>query len=301
MVIASIFAAGIMSISGIFCQMDEQDVDWNELAPLLVDQGFDTVFYLASSGPDIRDEGLLECLEACRPLGIEVHAWVVMWKISPVSIFEQGSLIREGRLLAPGEAALFSEYMNPADHRNVELMAGTCLRIAAEYTVEGIYLDLRFNTDSLSLSEIQSTSITDAVAAVRDSLNRINRVVQLSVAVEPAGIEMQQPVSMWYRWLQRGYIDFAVAMNFTHSDSEFTAWGTEQLELAGDNTLLCGIGTVSASFELTGHETRRQIALAEQMGFDGYAVYQLCEEFLERASICNDFYLQERPDGREEL
>lgn len=316
MSIITVLIAGIVSITGIWNCWNSNDGNWDELAPLLAANGYDTVFYSAAFGPVIDGEGLQECLDACLPLGIDVHAWVVMWRTNYAPDVQQESLLREGRMQAYSDGEVIQDWMNPTDPRNVELMASVCLRIAAEYPVTGIHLDyIRYKyylsgysestrerfLDEMSLRSIdwpddcirggqyydsfmewRAGKMTDAVRAVRDSLNRINRVVQLSAAVMPHEREMLPFGQMWNRWLERGLIDFAVIMDYTESDSQFVIWGEEQIELAGDNTVLCGIGVRSASSALSERETLHQIELAEGMGFDGYVIYRLCDAVIER-------------------
>ena len=311
-----------MSVTGIWSRWDRHDGNWDELAPLLAANGYDTVFYMAAYGPVIDDEGLRECLDACLPLGIEVHAWVVMWRIDYVSGVQLEILQSEERLQAYSDGEVIRNWLNPTDPGNVELMAETCLRIAAEYPVTGIHLDyIRYkyylsgyseNTLDRFLEEMNLRSVdwpddcirdgqyyerfmewragrmTDAVRAVRDSLNRINRVVQLSAAVMPHEREMLPFGQMWNRWLELGLLDFVVTMNYTESDSQFVLWGEEQLELAGDHMILCGIGEMSSSAELTGSEVFHQTALAENMGFDGCVIYHLCDEVIERLQRSSD-------------
>lgn len=87
---------------------------------------------------------------------------------------------------------------------------------------------------------------------------------------------------MWNRWLELGLIDFVVTMNYTESDSQYVIRGEEQVEQAGDNTILCGIGERSTYSELSERELLHQIKLAEDMGFDGYVIYHLCDAVIER-------------------
>jgi len=319
---AVILIACLMSITGIWSRQDANDGNWDRLAPLLAANGYDTVFYMAAYGPVIDDEGLRECLNACLPLGIEVHAWVVMWKTDFISSDQQESLLREGRMQAYSDGEVIQNWLSPTDPSNVELMAETCLRIAAEYPVTGIHLDyIRYkyylsgyseSTLDRFLKETNLRSVdwpddcirggeyyerfmewragkmTDAVRAVRDSLRRINRVVQLSAAVMPHEREMLPFGQMWNRWLELGLLNFVVTMNYTESDSQFVLWSEEQLELAGDHTILCGIGEMSGSAELTGSEVSHQAALAENLGFDGWVIYHLCDEVIERLRRIHD-------------
>jgi len=316
MSIAAVLMVGLMSITGIWSRWDTFDGRWDEIAPLLDAGGFDTVFYMAAYGTVIDEEGLQECLDACRPLGIDVHAWVVMWKTNFLTEREQESLLQEGRMQVDCNGEIIGNRLDPADLRNVKIMAETCLRIAGSYPVTGIHLDFvryinyqagystssreRFQ-DEMNLRSIswpddcisggryydrfmewRAGRMTDAVRTVRDSLDRINRVIQLSAAVMPNANDMIYFGQMWDRWLNLGLIDYAVTMNYTLSDSQFTAWGNEQIDLAGDNTILCGIGVRSSVSELNERETIHQTVLARDLGFDGSVIYRLCEDVIDR-------------------
>jgi len=314
MSIFAIIVSGILSISGIWSRNGENDGQWDTIAPLLANEGYDTVFYLAAYGPALFEEGLQECLDACRPLGIDVHAWVVMWRTdySP-ELMDRGELTPEDmQYYSDGE--MVDNWMNPAVPSNVQGMASVCLDLAARYPVEGIHLDyirykyylsgysqrnLREFTAHLGIRGCvtaeecvrdgryydefmrwRANTITDAVRAVRDSLGRINRVVQLSAAVFPHEREMLLFGQLWNQWLDTGLVDFVVPMNYTESDSQFTVWGEEQLPLAEDHTILCGIGYRSHASELSPSEMEAQIQAAGEMGFDGYVIYRLCSDLL---------------------
>ncbi len=141
----SIFLAGLISINGIWSRWDVNDGNWDQLARLLQQNGFDTVFYMAAYGPVVDHEGLQECLDACLPLGIDVHAWVVMWRVDAAPDSLRSSLMDESRMQAYSptydDGEVIANWLNPTDPRNVELMAKTCLDIAAAYPVAGIHLD----------------------------------------------------------------------------------------------------------------------------------------------------------------
>ncbi|MEN8209985.1 MAG: hypothetical protein ABFR50_12125, partial [Candidatus Fermentibacteria bacterium] len=208
--------------------------NWDEAASLLAADGYDTVFYMAAYGPVIYGDGLRECLEACHPLGIGVYAWVVMWETDYITSDQQGSVLHGDRTPMDIDAGVIRRRIDLADPRNLELMAGTCLRIAAEYPVVGIHLDFigedyRLSDSSAGYSDLitvmQTGDMTAAVRAVRDSLSRINRVVLLSASVLPPERESLAFSQMWKRWLDDGLLDFAVTLNITESDSQFVALG----------------------------------------------------------------------------
>ena len=306
---AAALLAGVISVSGIWSRMETNDGRWEELAPLLRENGFDTVFYMAAYGPVVDGEGLQECLEACRPLGIDVHAWVVMWRTDLLPRSRREELAGQSRTAVHSDGTEVESWLNPTAPENVALMAGTCLDIAAEYPVDGIHLDYirwdyylsgyseatraRFLNES-RLSRVRwpedcmadgdhydvfmrwrAGKITEAVRAVRDSLRRLNRVVPMSAAVLPRPEHPLLFGQEWDRWLDEGLVDFVVPMNYTRSDSQLTAWAEHQLDAAAGHSMLCGIGAKTQHYLLDAEETRHQMELAGELGYDGSVVYQL--------------------------
>lgn len=309
----AVLLAGLTAMSGVWSGWKANNGQWELLAPLLSESGFDTVFFLAAYGPVIDGEGLRECIDACHPQGIEVHAWVVMWRTNFVSDEERARLARESRFQAMDDGGILEDWLNPTDPRNVELMAKTCLELAACYPVDGIQLDyIRFRSylsgysrgtgqrflaenrtrgliwpdDCLSggryydlFMRWRAERITAAVRAVRDSLGRINRVVPLSAAVLPRRGQMLSFGQEWDRWLREDLVDFVVPMNYTPSDDRLEEWAAHQMELAEGGTLLCGIGFTAGENQLSPGEMRHQTGLAERLGFDGYSVFSLSGRF----------------------
>lgn len=310
----SIVISALISITGVWNPWQYNEGNWDEIARLLSLNGYDSVFYCAVYGPVTDGEGLRECIDACSSQGIDVHAWIVLWKIRLCPEERQDSFSQEGRLQVSSEGDVL-EWLCPTDPRNVRLMAQTILELAEEYPITGIHLDYiryagyqacfcdgcleRFEQDTGnrvidwpddcirggdlydSFMEWRAGKITDVIHAVRDSLSSINRVVMLSVAVMPKEREMILFGQMWNTWLCSDIIDFVVAMNYTESDSQFILWGEQQLEIAGDESISCGIGSYSSRATLTSSETEHQQILAEELGFDGWVIFHLCDQLIE--------------------
>ena len=307
--------SAVMSISGVWSSMNVDPCRWNEIASLLSENGFDTVFYPAAYGNDTYKDGLQACLEACHPQGIEVHALIVMFKSRSASDPLNGIEDFETRMQGHSDGSMDPEWLDPTDPRNVQLMTGICLEIASEFPVDGIHLDrirwrdylsgysdstrVRFMRDTGILDvqwpddcldggeyhedflDWRASAVTSAVREVRNSLSRLNRTVQLSAAVMPKEREMIYWGQLWNEWLQDDLIDFAVPMNYTESDSQLSVWGEQQISLAGNETVYCGIGYRSSASELTENQMDQQIALAEQLGYDGLVVYRLCDDLID--------------------
>ncbi len=138
-----------MAMHGVWSAWEYQSESWNDLAPLLAENGYDTVFYCAAYGPETDIEGLRECYEACCEYNIAVHAWVVMWKTSqsPDSLVEV--LESERRFQVPiNDDHAAGTWLCPSDSRNVELFSSLCMDIINQVPVQGIHLDyIRFGSD----------------------------------------------------------------------------------------------------------------------------------------------------------
>ena len=61
----SLFTSVLFSITGVWSAWQYNNGNWDEIAPLLSLNGYDTVFYCVAYGPEMDTEGLQECLDAC--------------------------------------------------------------------------------------------------------------------------------------------------------------------------------------------------------------------------------------------
>ena len=302
----------IIAVSGVWNAWDYNPGEWDELAPLLSEKGYDTVFYCAAYGPMVDREGLRECIESCGEYGIDVHAWVVMWKtdVCPDSMVE--SFRRQERMQVsiqgdenPGT------WLCPWNPENVELMASICLDLASEFPVKGIHLDyIRYPSNRNCFCSAcregfdpwrnvlwpddcyyggdffreytawRGDVITSAVAAVRDSLSRINRVVELSAAVLPDNDSSGYFAQNWKDWLDRNLVDFVVAMNYTQSLGQLDNWAGDQLPPGGSERILCGLITHREDYQLTAEELDEQKSKALRLGYGGTVVFHLSNYFV---------------------
>ncbi len=305
----------VISISGVWNAWGYNSGDWNELAPLLADNGYDTVFYCAAYGLETDIDGLIECIDACNQYDIDVNAWVVCWKTSQSSHADQALFADENRLqISTDGDSRVQTWLCPSDPINVAALAEVCLNIAATTNIKGIHLDYiryasnrtcfcsgcrsRFQND-LNISRLdwpedcasggslyqeynnwRSETITAAVGAVRDSLDKLNKIVELSAAILPQEREMNYYAQHWNRWLSSGLVDFVVPMNYTVSNSELISWGENQLELAGRNSIPCGLITSKDSDMYTEREITEQQRTAIRMGFDGWVMFHLSEHLI---------------------
>jgi len=303
----------LMAAGGVWSAWGINRGNWSELALLLDSNGFDKVFYCAAYGPEVDREGLLECISACSEYGIEVHAWVVMWKTGHCSDSLQNAYAEQNRLQhSIDDDSSADTWLCPTDPRNVTEMASICLALAEEFPVAGIHLDyIRYAHDRVCYcngcherfsretslygiswpedcfrggglydryNQWRSDAITGAVRAIRDSL--LDRDVLLSAAVMPRAREQLYYGQRWDEWLQRELIDFAVPMNYTLSDSELISWSETQIRMSGGGRILCGLTTRTGDRQHTAQEITAQQNRAPEMGFDGWVIFHLSDSFV---------------------
>ncbi|MCK5036051.1 MAG: hypothetical protein KAS73_09185 [Candidatus Sabulitectum sp.] len=90
----------LVSISGVWSAWNYATINWEELAPLLSDNGYDTVFYGAVYGLLTDIDGLNESIGACNGYDINVHAWIVVRKTAASSDEEREILAEDERFQA---------------------------------------------------------------------------------------------------------------------------------------------------------------------------------------------------------
>jgi uncharacterized lipoprotein YddW (UPF0748 family) len=274
------------------------------------------VFYCAAYGMETDIEGLRECCEACSDYDIDVHAWVVMWKISKSPDSLRNCFGEHNRLqVSPGEGEEASNWLCPSDPENVELFASLCVNLAQSVPVSGVHLDyIRYANDRVCFCDgcrnrfslwsgnrrfawpddcarggilhdeyniWRSRTITNAVQAVRDSLGKLDRFVMLSAAVLPRQREMDYFGQHWENWAANGLLDFVVPMNYTMSDSELIIWSEPQIELAGEVPVYCGLINYGDDYYYSSSEIAEQRELAEDLGFDGWVLFHLSRHYMD--------------------
>lgn len=305
----------LISISGVWSAWNYTTIGWDELAPLLNENGYDTVFYCAAYGLLTDIDGLDECIDACNEYDIDVHAWIVLWKTTTSSDEEREILADDGRLqVATDHDTRAQSWLCPTNPENIAEIASMCLRIAGSSNVKGVHLDyVRYSSNRVCFCEgcrgrflydtgiyginwpedcasggrlyerynqWRSEAITSAVSSVRDSLHRLNKVVELSAAVLPREREMDYFAQHWDRWLSSGLVDFVVPMNYTLSDSELIDWGESQLRLTRSSSIPCGLVTNQNDYLFTEDEIEHQQRMAIEMGFDGWVMFHLSNHFV---------------------
>lgn len=255
-----------------------------------------------------------ECVDACHCRGIEVHAWVILWKTNLNDSSFVDSMRKEGRTQVSSDGSM-SAWLCPTDPDNRELMLSLIGELARGYDLDGIQLDyVRFPDRSHCFCpgcrerfeeatgilvrewpgqvleggryreeflEWRSGTITAFVRDVRDLVDAESPGTLLSVAVLPDLEDAMGNGQDWPDWAAEGLVDFIVPMDYTDSLELFGQMLDTQLALAGEVPVVPGIGSNAAGLDLTPDEISCQMEAAIRAGAAGWALFHLNSTLLE--------------------
>ena len=225
-----------------------------------------------------RDE-VKVAIETCRRYGLEFHAWRVCFHLGSAPADYVARLRKEGRISldADGREAAFA---NPGDPRNRALEIDAMREIVERYDVDGLQLDyIRYTDDPhydfdygpVSRSEFEHarnapvTGWPESVRfgalkeeytrwmqrnidqVVRDGARMIAEVnprVCYSAAVWRRHQAYRYLIKQdWPTWLDEGWLDLLVPMDYVKDADELRDHVTQQVSLARGNTpVAAGIG-----------------------------------------------------------
>ncbi len=218
-------------------------------------------------------------IETCRRYGLEFHAWRVCFHLGSAPDDYLARLRQEGRLCldAEGQEAAFA---NPGDPRNQALELAAIRELAERYDVDGIHLDYirypdephyDFDFGPVSRREFEAAhgaKVADWPAAVRFGAlkseytrwmqQNINRVVRdaarslaelnpricFSAAVWRRHQAYRQLIKQdWPAWLEAGWLDLLVPMDYVRDAAELGDHVRQQVSLArGATPVAAGLG-----------------------------------------------------------
>jgi len=300
--------------------------DWKTTANLLVTNGVTAIFpnlvwggcahypskFLPPSNTlRLYGDQLAASLAAAKAVGLQLHVWMVLWKLdgAPPAFVER--MKKEGRLQTSANGKT-RPWLSPHHPANRALVLNVVGEIARNYPgISGIHLDYIRLPDSLSCfnpmtrkrfetaigkkvrrwpADVQkggtrftafrkwrTDDITALVAEIRTRLRKANPKVKLSAAVfgtaAPGGGNIAQ---YWPDWLRAGTVDFLTPMDYTESSAEFAAWVRKQVSTPGaKGRIIPGIGVTADESRLDPAQVIRQVALTRQAGCPGFMLFSL--------------------------
>lgn len=306
--------------------------DWGEAASVLQSAGVDHVLpcflygvtpaYLSDIVPDspgfpADPEWVESILTECGMRGIEVHAWVVLWKSTHADSSLLDSLSGEGMLQVnlTGDTL---PWLCPTDPASIELETALVLEMLERFPLDGVQFDyIRFPNDRSCYCEgcrarfqeetgLSAGSWPDAVApggSLRDlySAWRVRRITNalavLSEAVRQRGIPVSVAVfpdcrdalgygQDWVDWSRRGIVDMIYPMNYFSTTPELEDALAGQIPLLPRGfPLLSGLGSGIGSLEISSVEAASQIEAALRSGASGFCHFHLNETLLQALPV----------------
>ena len=260
--------------------------------------------------PVVAEQGdqISAAVAAGKKYDIQVHPWKVNFQLGrncPEAFID--TMRAEGRLQVSftGEQ---SNWLCPSHPDNQELEIASMVEVATDYDVDGVHFDYirypgsancycdgcrkRFQQDTgIAVSnwpaDLRAPEIEDKWLAwraeqitiiVRETTRRVHEArpeCKVSAAVFSSYPGCYRSVGQdWVRWAKEGYLDFLCPMDYTNSDFSFAAQVIRQLsQVRGAVPVYPGIGAASSSSALTADRVAGQIAIARNLGTDGFIIF----------------------------
>ena len=245
---------------------------------------------------------------AAANAGLQRHLWKICWKLNSSDPAFTARMKREGRLMQDASGNTLP-WLSPSDPRNVHHEVQGILELLRNYPVEGIHLDYmrypgleadfspiarkafqarygqvtRWPSDVVSgprarqFNAFKQGQLHAAMEQIHDAVKAEFPKVTLSVAVWGAYPDCAASKSQdWPVWLQRGWADLLIPMNYTENPYQFEGWLDSQLALPGcRGKLVPGLGLISSSGELDPASLLQQMDISRQKQTPGVVLYRL--------------------------
>lgn len=288
--------------------------NWAQTAPILQNAGFtDVLLYVPRNtveNPENPPSPLRDSLRAGRQSTLRIHPWKVLWNLDGIDADRLQQLEARNRLQISGSGAV-TPWLCPSHPENRREEHADALKLAHVHGIAGLHLDyIRYpdaehcycNTCRRAFESAEGRPIADWPAAVRgvDPLShrfsrwRADRITTfmrdlarevktiddrlvLSIAVFPKADRVGRSIGQdWASWLQQGWIDWVLPMNYTEDSGTFARWVRTQQALPGvSGRLVPGIGVSASTSRLAPVDVVDQIGLTRRIGTRGFALFDL--------------------------
>lgn len=263
----------------------------------------------------VDGDQLKACVAAAKPLGIRVHAWLICFSTTEATPSRRDKFRKDGWLLDP-TSGQSSAWIDPANPTARAVLVSAAREMFEKYNVDGIHLDfvrypdyygslgsgtrMRFEADRGKgvakwpddakrqpvfgeLVRWRTAQVTALVADIRAMQRRRapGRLVSAAVlgkyptCVESVGQD-------WMAWLECGYVDYVLPMNYTEDMTKYGELLAVQLRKKGvARRVIGGIGVTAAESRLSSDQVIDQVAALRKGGAAGFALFDL-DSFLMR-------------------
>lgn len=241
--------------------------------------------------------------------GLRLHVWKICWNLdgAPESMLK--TLRKEGRLQRTAEGQTLN-WLCPSHPDNLRYEKDALREVLRGYAVDGLHLDyVRYPGPEGCYCDGCRRRFEQAVgrrvspwpgAARRNALRkryaawRCDRITALVRDVGAFARTMKPDLVLsaavfgkypscvdsvgqdWRLWLERGYLDFVVPMNYTEDEVRFRELVGSQRALAASPRQLCpGIGVTAAESRLDVVQVLHQLDVARYHGTRGAVLFDL--------------------------
>lgn len=268
---------------------------WKDALPAMRAQGLNAVlpnvlwsgvaYYPSKLVPvakGVAEEGdyLKEIVDAAKPLGMQVHAWKVMWQfaegwLAPAGVSQP---FREAGRLQKDKDGQEQPWLCPCDERNRRYELDALLEVAA-YDIQGVHLDyIRYESPESGFGDacrarfeawsgkavqawpadcapggalaeaygdFKRELISSFVQQASRELRAAKPGLQISAAVFAyPELARRQVFQDWPRWVKEGWVDFICPMTYTEDATSFEGATAAQAALVGADKLRPGVQVV---------------------------------------------------------
>ncbi len=253
-----------------------------------------------------------DLIAECGARGIEVHAWVILWKANRADGVFLDSLAREGRLQVDCSGDTLP-WLCPTDPRNLALEEALVLELLDRFPLDGVQFDyVRFPGAESCCCQgcrdrfARSTGLSPGAwpedvlpggrfhrefglwradrithALVLLSMAAGGRGAAVSAAVLPDRADALGCGQDWSLWGRSGVLDRIYFMNYFRTAAELDSVISGQADgLTCGTPAVCGLGTGIGRLEVSPEEARRQVETAIGAGFSGVCHFHLNQTLL---------------------
>jgi len=256
-----------------------------------------------------RGDQIAECLKACRKYGVQIHVWKVNYNCSHRSPPEFISKLRQEQRLQVDLRGKEETWLCPSHPANQQLEIDSMLEVAQLYDVDGIHFDyirypdgdhcfcagcksrfaalvkanaidwpkdvLAGGRHRTAWLDWRRSMITQVVKTVSEKANAFKPKLKISAAVFPNWNRDRDSVGQdWKLWCEKGWLDFACPMDYTHMNRQFEHMVASQTEWAGQTPFYPGIGeSASTSGRMSVEKVIEQIQITRKYHTKGFVIF----------------------------
>ncbi len=236
-------------------------------------QTADTLIHTPSQKPE---NNLAAAIEECGKNGISFHGWVSCFSLYSLPPAKKERLIKEGRIsdVNPG-------WLDPANENNHALIIDGLERLAATKNIQGIHLDYVRTPFGVAKSREMTDKITKFICNAGRAIRKINPDIKITAAVFPTPESALARNQDWTKWINEGYIDFAVPMIYTTSPETYKSRLRECTAAVSADKILPAIGTGADEIQTDSITTDLEILASQNcLGVTFFAYDSYLEELL---------------------